>query len=228
VLARLRDCPGIDPDICLMTHLACADDLSSSVTDEQLQVFAATIGDWDGDVSIANSAGILGWPASTRPGQELCYAGRNWVRPGLMLYGVSPLMGRTAEECGLVPAMVLEGRLLTVREIPAGAAVGYGAQWRAQRDSRIGIVNIGYADGYAWRLSNRARAQVAGRPAPVVGRVSMDMICIDLTEFPAVRTGDRVTLWGDEPAVAELADRAGTSAYELLTGVGRRVRRTHE
>lgn len=227
-LQRLRDCPGIDPDICLMTHLACADDLESSVTREQLQVFADTVGDWQGDISIANSAGILGWPASLQRDSIVRYAGRNWVRPGLMLYGVSPLLGRTAGDLGLEPVMLLEGSLLSVRDIAAGARVGYAAEWQAQRDSRVGVVNVGYADGYPWRLSGRGHVRVGEREAPVIGRVSMDMLSVDLTEIPDVGVGVSVEVWGERPTVGELAGLAETSPYELLTGLGRRVRRVTE
>jgi len=108
-IARLRDSAAVAPDLCLMTHLSCADDTHRSETEEQLRVFGAAIGDWDGDISIANSAGILGWPGAVDPGPVVRYSGRNWVRPGLMLYGISPLNGRTARECGLEPAMSFEG-----------------------------------------------------------------------------------------------------------------------
>jgi len=217
------------PDLCLMTHLSCADETSRSVTDDQLRLFGETIGDWHGDISIANSAGILGWPESVAPaGPKLRYSGRNWIRPGLMLYGVSPLAGRTALQCGLEPAMSFEGHLLTVRDLAEGATVGYGADWQAARDSRIGVVNIGYADGYPWRLSNEAKVCVAGSAVPVIGRVSMDMISVDLTDVPEAGPGDAVVLWGQEPTVTELAELAGTSPYELLTRVGSRVVRRYE
>jgi len=225
---QLRDSNNVGPNLRLMTHLSCADDTSCRVTGEQLRVFGKAIGDWDGDISIANSAGILGWPDVVAPGSAVHYSGRNWIRPGLMLYGVSPLSGRTARECGLEPAMSLEGRVLVVRDLCKGGAVGDGAEWQAARDSRIGVVNVGYADGYPWRLSNRATVRVAGTTVPVIGRVSMDMISIDLTDVPEARSGDAVILWGVDPTVGELASIAETSPYELLTGVGSRVARQHE
>lgn len=230
---RLRDSVVVAPDLRLMTHLSCADDIDSNVTSEQLRVFGDAIGDWDGDISIANSAGILGWPDTIDPRPIdprpiVSFTGRNWVRPGLMLYGVSPLIGRSARACNLVPAMSFEGRLLTVRDLCDGDTVGYGARWRAARDSRIGVVNVGYADGYPWRLSNRATVRVGDYSAPVIGRVSMDMISIDLTDVPEAKPGDTVILWGKEPEVGELAEIAGTSPYEMLTGVGSRVARIHE
>jgi len=228
MIERLRDSGVVAPDLCLMTHLACADDPDNGETDAQLRHFGAAIGAWHGDVSIAISAGILGCPDALRPGPVLRYRGRNWVRPGLMLFGVSPLMGRTARACGLEPAMLLTGRLLAIHDIRAGACVGYGGDWRAGRDSRIGVVNVGYADGYPWRLGNRASVRIGEHAAPVVGRVSMDMISIDVTDVPGARIGAAVTLWGAAPTVAELARMAGTIPYELLTGVGPRVVRRHE
>jgi len=227
-IGRLRDSQNIAPDLRLMTHLSCADATSESDTEKQLRIFGEAIGDWQGDISIANSAGILGWPDAVQRGTLVRYSGRNWIRPGLMLYGVSPLIGRTAGDCGLLPAMTFEGSILTVRELGEGASVGYGAEWRAGRDSRIGVVNVGYADGYPWRLSNRATVRVAGMAVPVIGRVSMDMIGIDLTEVPEAGPGDAVVLWGQDLSVEGLAELVGTSPYELLTGVGTRVRRQYE
>jgi alanine racemase len=227
-IKQLRHSEAVNPGMCLMTHLSCADDTSSNVTAEQIGTFGEAAGDWEGDISIANSAGVLGWPDAVNPNPVVRYSGRNWIRPGLMLYGVSPLMGRSARECGLKPAMTLEGRLLAVRHVNKGRAVGYGADWHAERDSRIGVVDVGYADGYPWRLSNRASVRVATKSVPIIGRVSMDMISIDLTDVPQARPGDAVVLWGEDPTVAELADRARTSPYELLTGVGMRVVRQHE
>lgn len=224
---QLRNSAAVAPGLRLMTHLSCADETGRSVTDQQLRVFGAAIGHWDGDISIANSAGILGWPDTVDPGSVVSFTGRNWVRPGLMLYGVSPLKGRSARELCLEPAMSFTARLLAVRDMRAGGTVGYGAVWRAARDSRIGVVNVGYADGYAWRLSNRATVRIGDCSVPVIGRVSMDLVSIDLTDAPGAKPGDAVILWGEEPAVGELADRAGMSPYELLTGVGSRVERLH-
>jgi len=224
---RLQQCPAVGSDPVLMTHFASADERDNPATTAQLESFAAAIGDWPGDVSIANSAGLLGWPEALSPGR-VRYAGRNWVRPGLMLYGVSPFSGETPQDAGLEPAMCLEGQLLDVREVPAGSRVGYGGEWLAQRASRIGVVNVGYSDGYPWRMPGGTPVCIAGTTAPIVGRISMDMISIDLTDVPDAIGGDRVTLWGDHPHVAELANRCGSSPYELLTGVGNRVERVVE
>jgi len=224
-IERIRACSLVAPGLRLMTHLACADEVEKSATADQLRCFSDAIGAWDGDVSIANSAGILGWPETLGTGPILRYSGDNWVRPGLMLYGVSPFASKTAADLGLQPVMSLEARLIAVRRLGKGARVGYGGDWQAPRDSIVGVVDIGYGDGYSWRLPGGTPVLVKDVVAPLIGRVSMDLISVDLTDVADARVGDRVVLWGSEPDVGSLADRAGTIAYELLTGVGQRVRR---
>jgi len=225
---RLTDCPGVAPDLRLMTHLASADKLASAVTTEQIHRFGQSIGRWSGDISIANSAGILGWPAALASSPGLDYSGANWVRPGLMLYGVSPFAEKGSDELGLQAAMSFEAPLISVRRLKRGSRVGYGGVWQAERDSVVGVVAVGYADGYPWTAAPDAPVRVNGTVARVIGRVSMDMLSVDLTDVPEPRRGDRVVLWGNEPSVGGIADRAGTIAYELLTGVGERVVRRFE
>jgi alanine racemase len=227
-LSRLRALANVGVKIRLMTHLATADVPGNPATEAQLQTFAAAAGQWEGDISIANSAAILAWQDSLGQGSLVKYSGENWVRPGIMLYGVSPFADRTAAEMGLQPAMSFEARLIATRIVRRGSCVGYAGDWTAQRDSVVGVVDVGYADGFAWRLGNTANVLVEGVLAPVIGRVSMDMISVDLTDIPAAGAGSRVVLWGAEPAVAELATAAGTLPYELLTSVGQRVERLYE
>jgi alanine racemase len=212
----------------LMTHLASADLCDEPTTSEQLDRFGHAIGHWHGDVSIANSAAILRWPDTMRCSSRLEYAGENWVRPGLMLYGISPLPGESPQSVGLVPVMSFETRLIAVRQLARGARVGYGGDWRAERDSVIGVAAAGYADGYPWHVARGTPALVGGRIVPVVGRVSMDMITVDLTGIPPPQLGDRVVLWGDAPPLAEIARQAGTIPYELLAGMSPRVVRQVE
>jgi len=223
--ARLRACPRVASEPDLMTHLASADDPGDPATGEQLAAFRRIADGWAGDISIANSAAILGWPELLGAGKEFGCAGQNWVRPGLMLYGASPLAGRGASDCGLLPVMSFETRLIDVKSIGAGRRVGYGGDWRSARDSRIGIAAVGYADGYPRHLGSGTPVGIRGRLAPLAGRVSMDLIAVDVTDIPEAATGDRVVLWGEAPGVDEIAARAGTIAYELLAGVGRRVHR---
>lgn len=221
-LDRLQGCRAVR-SVLLMTHLACADDRSDPATEEQLRAFGEAIGDWPGDVSIANSAGILQWPEALRPSPGLRYGGRNWVRPGIMLFGASPLRTATAATLGLQPAMSFESRLIAVKPLAKGARVGYGGHWVASRDSVIGIAAAGYADGYPWHVASGTPVLVNGHVAPVVGRVSMDMVTLDLTEVPAAAVGDRVVLWGTSPTVEEVAAAARTIPYTLMTGINRRV-----
>lgn len=225
IVDRLRTCSSVADDLRLMTHLACADDLTDTTTVDQLRRFADAATDWEGDISVANSAGILGWPQATRRGPELQYKGDNWVRPGLMLYGVSPFPDKSSADLGLQPVMSFEAPLISIGSLKQGSRVGYGGDWVAPRDSVIGVIAAGYADGYPWRLGDGTPVLVNGMPAQIVGRISMDMISVDLTGLSSVRVGDRVVLWGEQPEAADLARRAGTSVYELLTGVGERVHR---
>ncbi|QOJ31773.1 MAG: alanine racemase [Gammaproteobacteria bacterium] len=227
-LARLRARPA-GGTVRLMTHLAAADDPVSTQTATQLAAFEASVVEavaqgWVGEVSFANSAGILAGQAIARDG-VLAAGQANWVRPGLMLYGASPLPDHAAASLGLAPAMSFESRLLAVRRLPRGSRVGYGGDWQAARDSVIGVAAAGYADGYPWHSSCGTPVLVNGQRAPVIGRVSMDMISIDLTEVPLPGPGDRVVLWGNGLPVEEVARCAGTIPYELLAGMGPRVLR---
>jgi alanine racemase len=224
VMERLQAWTGGRGSFRLMTHLASADDVAGGQTPGQIEAFRVLARSWRGGVSVANSAAILQWPAttSTGPGAE------NWVRPGLMLYGVSPIGGRSASSLGLRPVMSFETRLIAVRQLARGRRVGYGGDWQAARDSIVGIAAAGYADGYPWHLSQATPVLINGRRAPVIGRVSMDMISLDLTDLPPAAPGDRVVLWGDDPPVDEVARCAGTISYELLAGMSPRVVRQIE
>lgn len=195
------------------THLGCADDVASDFSTRQIECFDAAVSDFPGLRSVANSAGVVAWPDSHK----------DIVRPGIMLYGGSPLRDKTAAELGLSPAMTLRAPLISVREVAAGEPVGYGATWRAPQATRIGVVAIGYGDGYPRRLSNRAKVLLHGQRLPVVGRVSMDMITIDLEKCPQAAVGDPVVLWGQGLPADEIAQAADTIAYELFCQLTSRV-----
>jgi len=218
-LARLRALTVPALELRVMTHLARADERTSAMTGEQVGLFEKTLaaaGRVDAHrlaTSIGNSAGTLGWPS----------AHGDWVRPGLALYGVSPFTDETAETHGLRPVMTLETTVLTVREVKQGESVGYGATWRAERDSSIAILAAGYGDGLPRHLSNGTPVLVGGARYPLVGRVSMDMIAVDITRAPKVVAGDRAVVWGEGLPVEEVAAHAGTIPYELLCGVSQRV-----
>ena len=222
VLTRLRAAAAVR-ELTLMTHLASADEQSDPETTDQLQAFSALLGSWDGDVSMANSAAILQWPDTLRSGSALRYRGRNWVRPGLMLFGASPLRGANAPELGLRPAMSFETRLISVKQVRQGQRVGYGGHWVAPRANILGVAAAGYADGYPWHVGAGTPVRVRDRLAPTVGRVSMDMLTIDLTEVPGAVAGDPVVLWGDSPTVEDVAGAARTIPWTLMTGINRRV-----
>lgn len=212
VAERLRNIPQV-ATLRFMTHFACADDLSSAETAAQIRRFNATPGAGAAERSLANSAGVLGWPD----------AHCEWVRPGIMLYGSSPLAGQGAAALDLQPVMTLGTELIAVNAHTRGEAVGYGGDWVCPRDMHIGVAAIGYADGYPRHAPGGMPVLVNGRPAAIAGRVSMDMICIDLGDQPDARIGDTVELWGEGLPVDDVAAQAGTISYELLCGVGSRV-----
>ncbi len=200
----------------VMSHLACADKPGLTDTARQMAIFGAVCRRFPGSpASLANSAGVL-----LHPDSHL-----DWVRPGLMLYGVSPLPEGDGTDFGLRPAMTLSARLLSIQDVATGDVVGYGATWQAPRDCRIGIVSIGYGDGYPWCAAAAGEALVRGKRVPMAGRVSMDMLGVDLTALPAVHVGDEVILWGAGLPVEEVARAVGTSPYELMCRVSRRVPR---
>lgn len=211
--SRLAACASVASAPRLMTHLSCADERDAAVTDLQLQRFGAATAALDGERSIANSAAVL-W-------RQDCHA--DWVRPGLMLYGVSPFADQVGGHLGLRPAMELMSTVIALRAVRPGEQVGYGGVWTAREVSRLAIAAIGYGDGYPRRLGSGAPVLVGGHRAPLAGRISMDMIAVDVTRIPGVRVGDEVTLWGAGLPVEELARIAQTIPYELLCGVTQRV-----
>ncbi len=210
LIDRARACHAI-ADLRLMSHLANADDRQDVKTAEQLRLFEAITTGFEGDISIASSPGIFGWPDMAKTGV--------WVRPGIALYGISPFDKTTGEDLGLRPVMRLESRLIAVSAIEAGETVGYGGCWQATENSVIGIVAAGYADGYSRFLPSGTPVVVNDRRVPLAGRVSMDMIAVDLGPEASDRFGDPVLLWGDGLPVEEIANHAGTIPYQLVCGV---------
>lgn len=209
LVQRLAVCPAAAPSLGMMTHLSDADDPDTQLTDRQCErlVYLAA-GRFE--LSIGNSAGILAFPAARTA----------WVRPGIMLYGASPLTGLSAAALGLRPVMHLATRLIAVKSLRRGDAVGYGGTYVCPEDMRVGVAAIGYGDGYPRHAPTGTPVVVRDRRVPLIGRVSMDMISLDLRSTPDAATGDLVTLWGDDPPVEEVAAAAGTIAYELLCRMG--------
>jgi alanine racemase len=211
VLERLRASRSAG-GITLMTHFASADETSGIA--RALAVFESVERQVQArDVSLANSAAVLRYPQ----------AARGWTRIGIMLYGASPFAEQTAGNLGLQPAMTLESALIATRDLEAGQSVGYGATFTAQRALRMGVVACGYADGYPRHAPTGTPILVAGTRTRTLGRVSMDMLCVDLTGVPDAQAGSRVVLWGEGLPVEEVAQAAGTISYELLCGLAPRV-----
>ena len=210
---RLRACPSVAEPLRLMSHFATADDREDSGTSDQLEQFLNATAPFNAERSIANSGGILGWPA--------CHL--EWSRPGVGLYGLSPFNDSIGADHGLKPVMTLTSRLVAVNKVKAGEGVGYGRGWVAARDSLIGVAAVGYGDGYPRHAAPGTPVLVNGQRAPLVGRVSMDMICVDLRDCPDAGMGDPVVLWGAGLPVEEIATRADTIGYELLCRVTQRV-----
>jgi alanine racemase len=210
---RLAAITSVEP-IGLMTHLASADDLNDGTTERQLTIFRESCAGLPGERTIANSAGLLGWPQS--------HADLN--RPGIALYGVSPFIGGRGEQHGLRPVMTLRSELIAVNRLKRGDAVGYGGSWCCPEDMAVGVVAVGYGDGYPRHAVAGTPVLLNGRRVPLVGRVSMDMITVDLRDQPEARIGDEVVLWGEGLPVEEIAEHATTIPYELLCGVTGRVR----
>lgn len=211
--ARLQMLPGVNR-IILMTHFANADDPANGGLpfSRQWENFCAACAGLEGERSVANSAADL----------LHADAAADWVRPGVMLYGGTPGM-KTAEEFGLRPAMTLASEIIGVQRVQAGAAVGYGSRFIAERPMTVGVVACGYADGYPRHAPNGTPVIVDGVRTAIVGRVSMDMITVDLTPVPSARVGSRVVLWGKGLPIDEVAHAAGTIGYELMCALAPRV-----
>jgi alanine racemase len=201
--------------VILMTHFACADEPDNPMTKEQIQRFDKAIEGLGSEQSLANSAGILNYSKSHR----------DLVRPGILLYGISPDPGQPASDIGLRPAMTLTSELIAINHCQKGDTVGYGATYQCPEDMRIGVVAIGYGDGYPRHLRNGTPVLVNGRIAHLAGRVSMDMITLDLRGHDDAAMGDPVVLWGEGLAVETVAPWANAVPYELICGVTGRIPR---
>jgi len=212
---RLRDCANIAQPLLLMSHLANADDWRNIDAQVQIRDFLFIAADFGEEISIANSAAVLAWPEA-RVG---------WVRPGITLYGISPFpMGKTGIELGFLPVMTLSTHLIAVNRVSKGQTVGYGGSWTCPEDMPVGVAAIGYGDGYPRHAPSGCPVLVNGSRVPLIGRVSMDMITLDLRMQPEARIGDPVVVWGKGLPVEEIARLSETIAYELVCHVARRVR----
>ena len=212
VYQQLMASPNVLKPLRLMTHFACADEPDNPATKRQLALFSTLIQGCEGELSIANSAGVLAWPESHG----------DWVRPGLALYGVSPMVAGRSKQHALRPVMTFSSSVIAVRDVKKGDAVGYGASWTAPTDTRLAVVAIGYGDGYPRNAPSGTPVLINGKRYPIVGRVSMDMTTVDIGQHE-VNIGDQVILWGEALAVEEIAELVQTIPYELLCNITSRV-----
>lgn len=206
----LHNHASVQKPIVLMTHFACADELENKMTAEQMERFFKVTRDWAGQRSLANSAGILGWPDALG----------DWVRPGIMMYGVSPFGDKVGADFGLKPVMTLSSTLLSIREQSPGDKIGYGSCYRCEVPMRVGTVAIGYGDGYPRAAPTGTPVWIRDARCPIVGRVSMDLLAVDLRNAPEAEVGDKVILWGPQLPAEIIANHVGTIAYELLCKMG--------
>ena len=204
---RLSAATSVKKPIGLMTHFACADEKENPTTKNQINLFKKITQHLPGPRSLSNSAGILAWKE----------AHGDWIRPGLMLYGASPFLNQTGVDHQLQPVMTFWSRIIAIVPVKKGGRVGYGGTFTAPQDRLIGVVGVGYGDGYPQFAQNGTPTLVNGVECPLVGRVSMDMLTVDLTHDAHAKIGDPVILWGKGLPVERIATHCQTSAYEILT-----------
>ena len=214
VVAEIASIPGASEPV-LMTHFACADELSNPMTLAQANTFSSAADKHAHAQSLCNSAAILNFPQ----------VAKDYVRPGIMLYGISPNSGKTGEDYGLVPVMELSCELIAVNDCSKGDRIGYGAEFECPEDMRIGVAAIGYGDGYPRHIRSGAPVLINGKRAALAGRVSMDLITVDLRGHDEASPGDKLILWGSGLPVEEVAVWADAIPYELVCGVTGRVDR---
>lgn len=207
-LAALRACTWVDQDIGIMSHFACADEPDNPANQEQISCYQKIIRQYGiTRLSFCNSAGIFAFPEQQGA----------MIRPGIMLYGVSPFSNQIAADLGLKPVMHFKSAIIAIKHYPSGVGIGYGAAWRTARPSIIAVAAVGYGDGYPRHIAANTPVMIRGQRVPIVGRVSMDMITIDITDLkPSATIGDEVELWGKNIPIEEIAHAAHTIAYELL------------
>lgn len=211
---RLQALGCLEDEPLILSHMAAADEDRSPQIDQQWAALSYWARRLDSGFSIANSALLM-----SRPEMQ-----GDWVRPGIMLYGASPFESGTGATLGLRPVMTLKTRLVAVKQLAKGEPVGYGATWITPEPMLLGIAAIGYGDGYPRHAPSGTPVLVNGREVSLVGRVSMDMITLDLRTCPQAQPGDEVCLWGRGLAAESIARAAGTIAYQLFCALSGRVK----
>ncbi|MFC5526491.1 alanine racemase [Rhodanobacter ginsengisoli] len=213
VHAQLQAMAGIDPEIGLLTHFSDSEVFDGEQTPAQIARFTEATGLFVGPRSLSNSAAVLGWPA----------ARGDWVRSGGLLYGLSVVDGRSGADFGFRPAMTLSTQLIAINRIGKGERIGYNGTWTCPEDMPVGVAAVGYGDGYPRSAAAGTPVLIGEQRVPLIGRVSMDLITLDLRTAPAAKIGDRVVLWGAGLPVETIAAQAGTISYDLTCGMTRRV-----
>lgn len=214
---QLQSHPNVDPDVWLMTHLACADDLKNNYTEQQITSFQRNTQSIVAPKTIANSAGILGWSESHQ----------DWIRPGIMTYGASPLINQSRKSLNLQACMTLTAPLISIHTLKKGDAIGYGSTWSCPNDMKVGVIACGYADGYPRHAGSGTAIWINEKTTQILGRVSMDLIVIDLTDISA-EIGHLVECWGKHVDVDAVATSAESISYELLCHAGSSCKNTTE
>lgn len=198
----------------IMSHFACADQIEHPLNKEQINLFHDFISDITSEYSMSNSAGIFNFPNCNY----------NYVRPGIALYGVSPLENVTAQDLNLRPVMTLQTSLMSVQKLKKGSLIGYGARYSCPEDMPVGIVAFGYGDGYPWTAQDGTPILINNIECNLIGRVSMDMIAVDLRNCPNAKVGDPAILWGDGLPVERVVKHTGTISWNMLASVQNRVK----
>jgi alanine racemase len=213
VYDRLFSNSKIKKPLKLISHFSDADDFSKNKTNQQIETFERITKNLPGEKSLANSGGIFKWSASHY----------DWVRPGITLYGASPFPEKIGKELGLIPVMTLKSKLIAIKQLPKGEAIGYGSTFITPEIMKIGIINIGYGDGYPRHVNAQAGVLINGVFCPIIGRVAMDMITIDLRPVPNAKLYDPVILWGKDLPAEKIALSAETTVHELFCKLTNRV-----
>ncbi len=211
---KLLNDPKLAKPVRIMSHFACADIVTHPLNQKQIDLFKSLVDDIDTEFSLCNSAGIFNFPQNNY----------DFVRPGLAIYGASPLSGKTAADFDLKPVMTLKTSLISIKKVTKGSAIGYSGRYICKKDMLIGVGAIGYGDGYPKTARDGTPILVNNIKCQLIGSVSMDMITIDLTNCLNAKIGDKVTLWGDNLAVEEVAKHTDNVAYDLLTVVRERIK----
>lgn len=212
--SKLLSHPYIAKPIKIMSHLACADEISHPLNQQQIKLFKEFIIGMNSEYSISNSAGILNFPD--------CHY--NYVRPGILLYGIHPIKGKTAADLNLKPVMTLQTSLISVQTLKKGSFIGYGARYMCPQDMPIGIIAFGYGDGYPFTARDNTPILINNVECSLVGRISMDMIAVDLTACSNAKVGDSAILWGDGLPLERVVEHTSNITWDMLTGVQHRVK----